>query len=38
MSWMMELGIISLYFHELGEHDSYLGGLNASYIVRTIGT
>jgi hypothetical protein len=38
MTWMMDLGRISLDGHDLGKKDDFLGGLHGSYIVGTIDT
>jgi hypothetical protein len=38
VTWMMDLGRISLDGHDLGKHDSYLEGLHGSYPVRATNT
>jgi hypothetical protein len=38
VTWMMDLGRISLDGCDLGKHDSFLGGLHGSYPVRATNT
>jgi hypothetical protein len=38
VTWMMELGIISLDGCDLGKQDAFLGGLHGSYTVGATDT
>jgi hypothetical protein len=38
VTWMMDLGRISLDGHDLGKQDDFLRGLQGSYPMRTIDT